>query len=100
MNTSFYLGGFLVGTIDEVPTEPHFQILVSEPKQVYTPGWDANDSGYTSSVEHISVYAFKNRSDLDEAVTRLLKDNSKFVFHSVGSAGRAIVNTIVELNAK
>lgn len=81
---------------DDIPSEPHFQVLVFKTRTEWSPGWGKDDRGDSSSVPHVDVYVFKKREDLDIFVSIAARTTTPFVFYHVGSLGKATVKVEVD----
>lgn len=89
---------FKVTKRTQIPFAPHYQAMVFTIRSEWTPGYDRDDSGSSSTVPHIETYVFEARADLDSFVSDAATTNTDFVFFHVSAPGKATVKVDVATN--
>lgn len=88
---------FMVRELKEKPKGPHFAAILFDQLDYTSPGYDRDDSSYSTSFKHVSYFAFPDQETLREWVLRAAKAKMQFFFFEVKNIGNAELRIDIDL---
>ena len=79
------------------PNGPHFAAILFQTRSEWSPGYDRDDSGSSSTVDEIVYFAFPDKETLKEWVIRAANDKKQYFFFEVKKMGEAQLKVDVDL---
>lgn len=84
-----------------IPQCPHYQMLTFSQRVEWTPRYDYHDpqEGTSTTIPHVNVYCFTTISELNDAISLILKSINKedFVFYRVEKLGDVNISVSVSI---